>query len=812
MKGQKGFTLMLVSVGIVLLSIAAASSINIISAKKQLDRNKITINKISKINDALIKFTATYGRLPCPASPTDTFGSATYGFESRDGSYNCNAAGLVIPTNSTFYSGVAPTATLGLSSDDMIDGWGNKIEYVITQYLHTTIYENSINNYMSADGSLEIVDPNSNVVDSNVAYILISRGANGYAAYNAYSSNRNSYPHATLPIEQNNVECNAGSCGSGNLDNIYQISNNSTASDDIMVYEGFTSFVNKCFTVTNNNPNCLNNQCVDSAVPIKWTNPVRSFDGKNEVLVISSKITLPTLDLTSIAKKMNTGNFTISFTISSLATNNSTIYLNYTYQTTPSSGNNTTTLATFSTSQYDTGATYVSSSIGSTATLSFGGSNHLPQNLYFSINKLITGPGSTFVANMQISNIKISNANANRNGSLYFQTWKSLSSNGTDYRTYPTNTYQGLSTAFADTKYATSSADTKATLSSSQGPTNINANTISTISGYLTPPSSGQYNIYIASDNDSTIWMGLAPTYSGSMTRLAYVYWGDYNVPAFSYNPPSQNNWTALSSQQSTSVTLTGGQSYPIFVAHRKNTNSNGHVEFAWSGPAPIGSSPTIISSTYLSTAPQNIISSPPTCKAFYTTTGTLTPASNPQPVDLISLNNTYGRYVKLSLLSSQPTNSGQDSRQDVYYLSEVKFLTTAGTIINPSIYMTSSNLYVDNTIQNSSSTYLGSMPYQGGGLTDSVITGTPYPSFPSTGDFITNGQNLGTVWVTQNTKSPQYVIFDLGATTQLQSILIWNGNQLFDNGGVTCCPGRSVQNVQASVSDDVNYLIYHAN
>ncbi|WP_039455253.1 PA14 domain-containing protein [Candidatus Jidaibacter acanthamoebae] len=780
MREQRGFTLMMVSVGIVLISLFAAASVGFRASQSNVDRKQITINKMNAINDALTRFAAMNGRLPCPASPTATPSSSIYGTESRtaDTYFICNAPNIVeSSTMMRLFLGAIPTRTLGLPDEYMIDGWGNKLEYSPSPYLYKSYNEDNLVNYIIRDAAIVVNNASGTAIGDNAAYVIISRGANGYGAYNAYSSNRNAYPPASLPIEQENSECYGGTCGSGLDNGIYQIANNTTSSDDILVYKNKTDFINDCFIKTNS-LNCLTNQCVDSAAPLNWQNAVRTVLNREENLVISSNTTPPSLDINNLQLNRK-GSAILRFKINAMATTNATIRLNLKYATTAAPTTIVeSTIVTFSTSS---AATYTASSIGSSFSPLIPGGDYLFKELYFTIST----NGSPYSAYMAISNITISDYDAtlSANGNASVQYWKNTSTGSinllsgfenSNFILNPTYKYSRSALSLPDSGYQSTQYY------------------IEKLFGYITPTTAGTnpHTFYLSSDDDATFWLSDGST-SNRLNRIATL-----------YKPSPGNsaqNWTQYASQTGT-VSLTGGKSYYFEVWHR-NSIAGGFLYIGWKKPGD--SSISVIPNSFLSTIPKEHISSEPVCKAFYTTTATLTPAQTNQPADIIPLNNTYGRYVKLSLLSNQTPSSGQDSRQDVYFLSEVRFRNLANNIIIPGIFMTSSNLYVDNA------NTVNDQPYQGLGLLDTSVTSSA--TLASPGDFITNGQYKYSNWVTQNTRSPQYVIFDLGSSIRLKDILIWNGNQLFTNGGVTCCPGRSVKDVRVSVSDDPYFLIYHA-
>ncbi|MBA8666869.1 hypothetical protein H1Q59_03055 [Holosporaceae bacterium 'Namur'] len=791
MRAQKGFTLMMVSVGIVLISLFAAASVGFRASQSSIDSNQITIHRMNTINDALTRFAAMNGRLPCPASPTAIPSSSIYGMESRtnDAYFICNAPNIIESSPvMRLFLGAVPTRTLGLPDEYMIDGWGNKLEYSPSPYLYKNYNEDTLGNYLGTDAIIVVNNENGTAIENNAAYVIISRGANGYGAYSAYSSNRNAYPPASLPIEQENSECYGGTCGLRRDNGIYQIANNTTSSDDILVYKNKTDFINDCFMKTNSS-NCLTNQCVNSAAAANWRNAVRTVLNKEEVMVISSNTTPPTLDLSTFQLN-RAGNPELSLTVNEILTTNATITLSYTYTTTTNPSTEVTTnIATFSAPSGTlvvnfAPTNFFSSRTGNTIKVTFGEGNQLFKRLNFTI----TNTSSPSNAYMAVSNINLADNALTTyiNGQASVQLWYGLSNTG--------NT-MALSGGFNDPKFITWQPIKFSTNPLERADTQDYF--LQKIYGYITPTATNNYNFYISSDDDSAFWMEDDSNGDNKLIRRAFL----------KGNAVAPYTWTTYPTQQSAAVSLTANKSYYFEIWHKNGPGGGpyggGYVNIGWKTQAQPNTSISLVASTFLSRIPKDLISSPPVCKAFYSTTATLTPAQTNQPADIIPLNNTRGRYVKLSLLSNQTPSSGQDSRQDVYFLSEARFRNLANNIIIPSIFITSSNLYVDNT------SIVNDQPYQGLGLLDAAVTQSVTIATP--GDFITNGQYKYSNWVTQNTRNPQYVIFDLGSSIQLKDILIWNGNQLFTSGGVTCCPGRSVKDIRVSVSDEIAYLLSHA-
>jgi prepilin-type N-terminal cleavage/methylation domain-containing protein len=112
---QRGFTLIEVAVVVLLLGIAMTLGLKMLNAR--LDHSAYSETKANqeRIKMALIAFLRTNGRLPCPDNATPPTG-----FESAPCSGDDSGDGVV------------PWATLGLTRDAALDGWGNFFTYRVS--------------------------------------------------------------------------------------------------------------------------------------------------------------------------------------------------------------------------------------------------------------------------------------------------------------------------------------------------------------------------------------------------------------------------------------------------------------------------------------------------------------------------------------------------------------------------------------------------------------------------------------------------------------------------------------------------------
>lgn len=98
----------------------------------------------------------------------------------------------------------------------------------------------------------------------------------------------------------------------------------------------------------------------------------------------------------------------------------------------------------------------------------------------------------------------------------------------------------------------------------------------SVMRGFLIPPQSGSYTFFIASDDNSELWISTT-TNPASMTLAASI--------SGSGNWASPRQWNKFASQTSTARSLTAGQGYYI-EARQKDGSGGDNLAVGWKGPA----------------------------------------------------------------------------------------------------------------------------------------------------------------------------------------------------------------------------------
>ncbi len=180
-----GFTLLELSITILIIGILTVAGINFQASLSKNSHTNITLDKMNKINDAIKIFILENGRLPCPSDITvsvknlSDIGQELTNCESSDGAYTTD-------DDYTYVYGGVPTKALGLPSNYTFDAWGNKIAYA-TNVKYTD------KEYFIRDGEkgLTINNLNDDTITNDATYILISPGEDKKASYNKFGEHRN---------------------------------------------------------------------------------------------------------------------------------------------------------------------------------------------------------------------------------------------------------------------------------------------------------------------------------------------------------------------------------------------------------------------------------------------------------------------------------------------------------------------------------------------------------------------------------------------------------------------------------------------
>jgi prepilin-type N-terminal cleavage/methylation domain-containing protein len=127
-----GFTLTELAVVVAILAFILGGVVMTMGAMTSAREVEQTQQQLNQAREALVGFFLRNGRFPCPAAP---------GLPGA-------GAGVEVPVGGGVclnpYNGFLPAATLGIGPTDpqgyLLDAWGNRIRYAVSQYVHTPPY------------------------------------------------------------------------------------------------------------------------------------------------------------------------------------------------------------------------------------------------------------------------------------------------------------------------------------------------------------------------------------------------------------------------------------------------------------------------------------------------------------------------------------------------------------------------------------------------------------------------------------------------------------------------------------------------
>jgi|GEM_PF-1409466 len=144
----------------------------------------------------------TNSRYPCPASPTASPYSATYGEEfCSTTQIGCqNDVCVVAGTNGLVFIGSVPTKTLGISAAHAIDPYGNRLTYAVTADLTV---QDSLAGAPVPAGSITIDPTLGGTPITDAHFAVVTHGEDGAGSYTAEGA-RN--PVACRPVDAGDAE------------------------------------------------------------------------------------------------------------------------------------------------------------------------------------------------------------------------------------------------------------------------------------------------------------------------------------------------------------------------------------------------------------------------------------------------------------------------------------------------------------------------------------------------------------------------------------------------------------------------------
>lgn len=221
---QRGFSLIEVAIALLLVGLALASTMVVVTTQIEARNTRETLRRMEVVKASLISFVAKNSRLPCPAVPTLTNTSASYGVEAATPG-TCTST---VAAGASNVIGVVPWVTLGIESSYATDPYGNFLTYNVvkaetnhTSYTVTSMRGN-ISVHSGTPASLGLTGAGGlstqNQINActttqgdngcNIAAVavLVSHDRNGAGAYSTAGVKSTAPSSTTNPAEWQNAQ------------------------------------------------------------------------------------------------------------------------------------------------------------------------------------------------------------------------------------------------------------------------------------------------------------------------------------------------------------------------------------------------------------------------------------------------------------------------------------------------------------------------------------------------------------------------------------------------------------------------------
>lgn len=228
---QQGFTLVELSVVLTIVAILLTTILAVGVTQVQVQQIKTTRERLNYVMNTVDEYVRTFGHIPCPADPTLAPGNAAFGVGAGTGDIvgGCTAANLL--TDGSIQAGMVPIRELKLDPEVALDGWGNRLTYVVEES-----FTDSDGYTAGGGGSIEVHNEEGAgaiPIAEDAVVLILSHGDNEHGAWRAQGSATRidrDVADASHEGENSHIDAPAG------YDNIFVQRFREDGYDDLLVY------------------------------------------------------------------------------------------------------------------------------------------------------------------------------------------------------------------------------------------------------------------------------------------------------------------------------------------------------------------------------------------------------------------------------------------------------------------------------------------------------------------------------------------------------------------------------------------------
>lgn len=195
---RAGFSLLELSVVTVIMSIVAVMGLEVVAAYMNRTAYRVTAERLDVVDQAIARYARIYNRLPCPARRTEVLTDSCYGKEANGSggagtcANNTGACNAAVPVAGLFFGNI-PVRDLGLPLNMMLDGYGNRMYYAVTQnQVYNTTYH-ATNNFTQTPDAIIVRSGKIDQSCGGAGQLCQNRGTASYFLFSVGADKRGGY-------------------------------------------------------------------------------------------------------------------------------------------------------------------------------------------------------------------------------------------------------------------------------------------------------------------------------------------------------------------------------------------------------------------------------------------------------------------------------------------------------------------------------------------------------------------------------------------------------------------------------------------
>lgn len=192
LKSHTGYTLLEMSIVLLILSLAVAGMLSITNQNIRREKIAETQRRMDVIEQALYDFRVKNNRLPCPGIFA-WIGDSTFGYAKNSSIVGGSDCDTGYQGDGVFYYGDVPVRDLGLAVEYAFDGWGNRFFYTTllnSDKLPVDFSKGTNFSTSNTASTFGIKDLNNTIIldKGEIIALVYSFGPNGHGGVGAGSS------------------------------------------------------------------------------------------------------------------------------------------------------------------------------------------------------------------------------------------------------------------------------------------------------------------------------------------------------------------------------------------------------------------------------------------------------------------------------------------------------------------------------------------------------------------------------------------------------------------------------------------------